>query len=273
MRILVVSDIHANWPALAAIDEPHDFAICLGDLVDYGPNPLECVRWAMAHARHSIRGNHDHGVAQGVSVAGRDRLSLPDAGHTPPDVGGPGRRGTPVSPPTPAHLPVHGRRPSSVPARAWHSQRPARRIPDASDPETWAKRLVDCDADVVCVGHSHMQFNLRAGSSVVINPGSVGNPRDGDPRAAYAVIENNKVELKRVAYPGRGDDRPPRSVPPAREGQGDVPRVLPVRPPHPPPAIPRLPRRGRAVIARPRVPRLGLALFASTYALQGVTVA
>ena len=35
MRILVVSDIHANWPALAAIDEPHDLCLCLGDLVDY----------------------------------------------------------------------------------------------------------------------------------------------------------------------------------------------------------------------------------------------
>ena len=39
MRILVVSDIHANWPALAAIDEPHDVCLCLGDLVDYGPDP------------------------------------------------------------------------------------------------------------------------------------------------------------------------------------------------------------------------------------------
>ena len=51
MRILVVSDIHANWPALAAIDEPHDVCLCLGDLVDYGPDPAACVRWAMAHAR------------------------------------------------------------------------------------------------------------------------------------------------------------------------------------------------------------------------------
>src|SRR3984957_3946532 len=70
MRILVVSDIHANWPALAAIDEPHDFAVCLGDLVDYGPDPLKCVRWAMEHTRYAIRGNHDHGVAQGVAVNG-----------------------------------------------------------------------------------------------------------------------------------------------------------------------------------------------------------
>ena len=48
MRILVVSDIHANWAALAAIDEPFDVCLCLGDLVDYGPDPLPCVRWAMS---------------------------------------------------------------------------------------------------------------------------------------------------------------------------------------------------------------------------------
>ena len=46
-----------------------------------------------------------------------------------------------------------------------------------------------------------MQFNLVVDGTVVVNPGSVGQPRDGDPRAAYAVIDGNKIELKRVAYP------------------------------------------------------------------------
>jgi diadenosine tetraphosphatase ApaH/serine/threonine PP2A family protein phosphatase len=69
------------------------------------------------------------------------------------------------------------------------------------DPSLWAKRLQNIEADVVCVGHSHVQFNLRVGGTVVLNPGSVGQPRDGDPRAAYAVIDDNRVELKRVEYP------------------------------------------------------------------------
>ena len=69
------------------------------------------------------------------------------------------------------------------------------------DPETWAKRLQNVEADIVCVGHSHMQFNLEVDGVVVLNPGSVGQPRDGDPRAAYAIIEDNRIELKRVAYP------------------------------------------------------------------------
>jgi diadenosine tetraphosphatase ApaH/serine/threonine PP2A family protein phosphatase len=69
------------------------------------------------------------------------------------------------------------------------------------EPELWSRRLHNVDADVVCVGHSHMQFNLRAGNSIVLNPGSVGMPRDGDARAAYAVIDDGRIELKRVEYP------------------------------------------------------------------------
>jgi diadenosine tetraphosphatase ApaH/serine/threonine PP2A family protein phosphatase len=69
------------------------------------------------------------------------------------------------------------------------------------DPATWARRLQNVEADIVCVGHSHMQFNILVENTVVLNPGSVGLPRDGDPRAAYAIIEDNRIELKRIAYP------------------------------------------------------------------------
>src|SRR5262245_28396238 len=71
MRILLLADIHANWPALQAIDEPFDECLFLGDLVDYGLEPSPCIRWVMEHATHAIRGNHDHGVAQQVNVQGR----------------------------------------------------------------------------------------------------------------------------------------------------------------------------------------------------------
>jgi diadenosine tetraphosphatase ApaH/serine/threonine PP2A family protein phosphatase len=53
---------------------------------------------------------------------------------------------------------------------------------------------------VVCVGHSHVQFRLEFDGVQVVNPGSVGQPRDGDPRCAYAVIEDGKVHLRRVEY-------------------------------------------------------------------------
>ena len=69
------------------------------------------------------------------------------------------------------------------------------------DPEFWARRLQNVSADVICVGHSHHPYVLEVGDKLVINPGSVGLPRDGDPRASYAIIENFRVELKRVEYP------------------------------------------------------------------------
>src|SRR5262249_10355735 len=69
------------------------------------------------------------------------------------------------------------------------------------DPSIWAKRVQNVDVDIVCVGHTHVQFNLEVNGTVVLNPGSVGLPRDGDPRAAFAIIDNGRIEMRRVAYP------------------------------------------------------------------------
>jgi len=199
MRILIVSDIHANWPALAAINEPYDFCVCLGDLVDYGPNPLACVRWVMDHARHVVRGNHDHGVAQGIQVTGESgyRYLTQVSRELVWGTLGAAERRFLLELPLTCRFNIEGRRFLLV-----HGT-PRDPLDEylMNDRDTWARRLEGVEADVVCVGHSHMQFNLRAAGAVVINPGSVGNPRDGDPRAAYAIIDDNKIELKRVAYP------------------------------------------------------------------------
>ena len=66
--MLIISDIHANWPALLAVlnAEPEvGEVLCLGDLVDYGPQPLRCVEWAINHvpAHQLVQGNHDWAVA------------------------------------------------------------------------------------------------------------------------------------------------------------------------------------------------------------------
>jgi putative phosphoesterase len=198
VRILVVSDIHANWAALSAIAEPHDVCLCLGDLVDYGPEPLRCVRWAMEHVHYAIRGNHDHGVAQGIPVTGDygyrylTRVTRPSMWEA---LGQDERRYL-LQLPVTLRLTIGGRRFLLVHAT------PRDPLDEylMRDPETWAKRLQNVDADVVCVGHSHVQFNLPVKGAMVLNPGSVGQPRDGDPRAAYAVIDDNRIELRRVAY-------------------------------------------------------------------------
>ena len=68
MKILLLADIHANWPALAAIDESFDACLFMGDVVDYAADPVPCVEWLRKYATAWVRGNHDHSVAQRVLV-------------------------------------------------------------------------------------------------------------------------------------------------------------------------------------------------------------
>jgi putative phosphoesterase len=199
VRILVLADIHANWPALAAIDEPFDACLVLGDLVDYGPAPGPCIEWVREHADYAIRGNHDHGVAQlipGRGDTGYRHLSRVtrelmwqtlDAGEISYLARLPVTETIQLDG-VAVHL-VHG-----TPRDPLDEYLPP-------DREQWAQRLRSVRADLVCVGHTHLPFVLKIGKQVVLNPGSVGQPRDGDPRAAYAVIDDGQVSLRRVEYP------------------------------------------------------------------------
>ncbi len=67
MRALIVSDIHANFEALRRVPDRFDRALCLGDLMDYGPDPLPCIRWLRERDAICIRGNHDDAVARSMS--------------------------------------------------------------------------------------------------------------------------------------------------------------------------------------------------------------
>jgi predicted phosphodiesterase len=68
MRLLVISDLHANWPALEAVlaAEPHDHLLVVGDLVSYGPHAPEVVEYIRQHATLAVRGNHDKALARQV---------------------------------------------------------------------------------------------------------------------------------------------------------------------------------------------------------------
>ncbi len=199
MRILLVSDIHGNWPALQAIQESYDICLCLGDLVDYALEPAPCVDWVRRQARHTVRGNHDHGVAQDVTLTGDQgfrylaRVTRPLSREALEKTD---RRFLATLPLTlPVTLDAHRfflvHATPFDPMDEWAPP----------DRDLWARRLERVAADIVCVGHTHQPYVLEVGDKLVVNPGSVGLPRDGDPRAAYAIIEDGEVELKRVEYP------------------------------------------------------------------------
>jgi putative phosphoesterase len=198
MRILVIADIHANWPALQVVKETYDVCFVVGDLVDYGLEPTPCIAWVKQHATHVIRGNHDHGAAQHVQVAGRNGfkyLTSVTRPLTQERLTAEDRRFLSALPVTRTvtvgdtrFLLVHATPRDPLDEYA------------VADVDFWTRRLQNVDANVVCVGHTHHPYVLGVGDKLVINPGSIGQPRDGDPRASYAVIEDNRVELKRVEY-------------------------------------------------------------------------
>ena len=199
MRILILADIHGNWPALQALNEPCDVCLCLGDLVDYALEPAPCIDWVRRHAHHVVRGNHDHGAAQNVTVQGRNGfryLTSVTRPLTRERLGEEDLRYLSRLPLTQMvtlddtrFLLVH-----ATPRDPMDEYAP----PDVA---FWERRLQNVEADVICVGHTHQPYVLEVGDKLVINPGSIGQPRDGDPRASYAVIEDYKVELKRQEYP------------------------------------------------------------------------
>src|SRR4029077_3084165 len=83
MRILLVSDLHANRPAVEAIREPFDVCLCLGDLVDYGTEPAPVIDWVRKNALACVRGNHDHMVAQNVVTVGQTGFTSLSAATRP----------------------------------------------------------------------------------------------------------------------------------------------------------------------------------------------
>uniref|UniRef100_A0A7C4LNI8 Phosphoesterase n=1 Tax=Schlesneria paludicola TaxID=360056 RepID=A0A7C4LNI8_9PLAN len=198
MKILVLSDIHANWAALSAIRESFDVCLCLGDLVEYGVDPIPCIEWVRRHAHAAIRGNHDHSTVQ--------RVPTP-SGH--------GCRRLAASTREqhwrilqPQHFKFLARLPVTqtlhLDGKTFYLVHATPRDPMdeylSNDPAGWRSRLAQIDADFVCVGHTHIPLHLELDRCQLINPGSIGQPRDGDPRAAYAVIENGKVFFRRVEY-------------------------------------------------------------------------
>ncbi len=204
MRILLVADIHGNRAALDAVREQYDACLCLGDVVDYGPEPAACVEWVRRHATHAVRGNHDHGVAQNVHVEGAGGFRFLTAATRPHHVAAlsPCQRRFLAALPTSQFVRLGGKRfllVHATPRDPMDEYAPA-------DPAYWAAVLAGLsgagrDVDYVCVGHTHQPHVLKVGNTTVVNPGSVGLPRDTDARAAYAVIDGDDVELKRIDYP------------------------------------------------------------------------
>lgn len=200
MRIALISDVHANLEALQAMPKDYDELWVLGDLVNYGPNPAEVVDYIRSQATLTIQGNHDYAVGNDQKPRCSARF-LPMAEAT--------QRFT-------------------VRVLNRSQKRFLRDLPSTmcrevggtvfflchatpSDP-LFEYRTVDSaawefdeeifsGAHAVLVGHTHQQFLRDFGGWTLVNPGSLGQPKMGDPRARYALWIDGKIELRSFEYP------------------------------------------------------------------------
>lgn len=202
MKVLIIADIHANWAALQAVHRAvPDFTACLvlGDLVDYGPAPCEVLNWVRTHARWVIRGNHDHAVAQCVQPRGNGsalKQLLREVRH---------HHWRQLSP---ADLRYLARLPAQCQIRQCNQEllllhaTPRDSLGEylPVDSLMWEEQIAALHANLVCVAHTHLPGLAKWGAVHLLNPGSVGQPRDGNPTASYALWDGVAITLHRVEY-------------------------------------------------------------------------
>lgn len=186
-HVLLLSDVHGNETALRAVieDAPDvDAVVHAGDLVGYGPSPNACIDLLREHDAHAVRGNHDEALFGGPAYEAGDE-------HAQATVSDANRAWLGECPET---LSVFDGR-----VRVAHGH-PDERF-RYTYPADFHAGLLD-GAEVLVLGHTHKQAARTFDAGTVVNPGSVGQPRDGDPRAAYAVLDiaTGEVDPRRVAY-------------------------------------------------------------------------
>ncbi len=193
MNVGVIADVHGNKPALTAVLDampPVEAIVNAGDVVGYNPWPADCVERLRAREIPTVMGNHDRAVAAGSTFRFNE---LARAGVE------------------------HARQQLDEEQQAWLGRLPDRervldgRIrlvhghPEDPDRYTYPNEFTPellGDEEVLVMGHTHVQHAETYPDGVVVNPGSVGQPRDGDPRAAFAVVDptTHEVDLHRVSY-------------------------------------------------------------------------
>ncbi len=218
MHILVISDIHSNYTALDAVIKDagnFDQVWCLGDVVGYGPEPDECIRRLREFAPVCLAGNHDLAVAGSLGLGDFTKEAREMIVWTRARISGSHLNWLKSNPSTALIMEhgitlVHGSPRDPI----WEY---------ISAREVAKDNLGFIDTPVCLNGHTHMPVIYRKpwdGLKVLeerlpvntpirltldrmfINPGSVGQPRDEDPRAAYALIDLEAMSLthRRVQY-------------------------------------------------------------------------
>ena len=217
MRALIVSDIHSNLEALEAVlrhaagNGGFDRIWCLGDMVGYGPDPSACLRRLRSRDLAAVGGNHDYAAAGVIDAADFNGAAFTAIRWTADQLGEEDTAYLAGLPQVSLHPPftlVHGSLRAPIVEYLTH-------------PSQAVATLELLTTNYCLVGHSHYPFICRENGGMplflpfqesqavpldsercIVNPGSVGQPRDRDVRASYAVFDDgaHTVEHHRVDY-------------------------------------------------------------------------
>ena len=196
MKTLLISDIHGNYEALKKVIslENWDKIYCMGDIVDYGPSNQECIDLIRKKADLVVRGNHDNAVAFNMDCGcGYEikELSQEVRKITVEDVNQKSKEflgNLPITDDRNDHLLVHA------------SQNDLFKYLKPDTPEEEFEEFKDVGQELIFLGHTHLPMDREINGKRFINPGSLGQPRDGDTRAAYAVLEDGEITFHRMEY-------------------------------------------------------------------------
>jgi predicted phosphodiesterase len=218
MRVAILGDIHSNLEAFQAVlrhaeaGGEIDRLWCLGDVVGYGPDPTACIDLLRSYEHHMVMGNHDAAACGDLNTSGFNIAAARAAAWTARLLTDEGRaylQGLPESIKDVEFTLVHG----TLRAPIWEY---------LLSGEEAGVQLDLQETPYSLVGHSHIPFVAREGTTspplleyledgrtvqlgegrLILNPGGVGQPRDGDPRASYALYDadGGTITLHRVEY-------------------------------------------------------------------------
>jgi putative phosphoesterase len=201
MKIGLIADPHSNLTAFKAVlkDIPRvDQLICVGDLVGYAAEPNEVVKLAREKLVRVVMGNHDYSAVT-RDVRGFNPLAAQAALWTADNLS---KENLEFLSSLPTRLELSCGKKLYVVHGSPRDQLNEYIFPDTPN-RVLAELVRDLDADIIVLGHTHMPMQRVIFGKLIINPGGVGQPRDRDPGASYAVLnlgEEVKASFHRVEY-------------------------------------------------------------------------
>jgi putative phosphoesterase len=200
MRLAILSDVHSNIHALKSVMAElerrggADVVVCAGDIVGYGAFPDECCRAISDVSRTTVMGNHD------MAVLNRDTSFMnPYAARavmwTSSRLNDDSRRWL-HSLSTEARFQI-----AELDVAMYHGS-VGSSTEYVFEEDATESMLTRARCDLLILGHTHVPYVRRFPSGLIVNPGSVGQPRDGDPRTCYALLhtERDECEILRLNY-------------------------------------------------------------------------